>query len=98
VAGVEYTVDVPSGGVRLAFDNISKRTGLAQAIVLWTVKEPAGYSLENFETGEGVTEIPAASGRDPVVRPQEDADEAEWWLLTTDKRHRFIKIKLRPAR
>ncbi len=97
VRGLEYLVAVPAGGVTLTFQNITRRTGNAQSVVLWSVRSPLGHRVSDFATAENFTLLRADSAIDPKITPDGSQAEAEWWILTTDRVHRFIKIKLRPS-
>ncbi|BBO24603.1 conserved hypothetical protein [Candidatus Nitrosymbiomonas proteolyticus] len=94
VEGQEYTIIVPSGGrQRISFRNISPTTG-GQSIAMWLVKEPDGFKLEEFRTGDLFREVNAASSVTPIIEHDSSSGQSrgEFLILTTDKRHQLIRI------
>jgi hypothetical protein len=97
--GQEYTLTLPRDGswVSARFANTSpERFGLS--VVFWLAKSSPSFEMMGLTVGERSREIPAQNSIPVKFRYRGDAAESaedEIWLLTTDKTHQFIRIKLR---
>jgi hypothetical protein len=98
----EVTVVVPSiGTASLNFQNLTGKGRVnGQTIVLWTVRNPAGYRISDFLTRQGDNQVinpgaaPSAKiSLDPANPPTEE--ESVWELLTTDGSYQLLRIKLK---
>ena len=104
VTARDVTVMVPKSGLTtIAFRNLTGVSHInGQQIVAWTVRKPAGFTIQNFLTTEGDNQVvnPASSvaakiGIDSSSLPPEG--ESTWELLTTDGTNQLLRIKLKVA-
>lgn len=98
----EVTVIVPNtGAASLNFRNLTGKGRVnGQTIVLWTVRNPAGYRISDFLTRQGDNQVinpgaaPSAKISLDVANPPTE-EESIWELLTTDGSYQLLRIKLK---